>query len=103
MREGDDVDESGPLPTGTVTLLLADVEGSSRLWETEPEAMTAAIARLDAVVSYGGRHRCRMDDPRGRMVRVDDAGRSQTLPAGGTSGGSSVGGWVSHRQAAAFS
>ncbi len=25
------------LPTGTVTLLLADVEGSTRLWETQPE------------------------------------------------------------------
>ena len=39
------------LPTGTVTLLLADVEGSTRLWETQPEAMTAAIARLDATLS----------------------------------------------------
>src|SRR5271156_5873738 len=37
----------GELPTGTVTLLLADVEGSTRLWETEPEEMTAAVARLD--------------------------------------------------------
>ena len=35
------------LPTGTVTLLLADVEGSTRLWETQPEAMSAAFARLD--------------------------------------------------------
>ncbi|OBG22828.1 transcriptional regulator [Mycolicibacterium celeriflavum] len=35
------------LPTGTVTLLLADVEGSSQLWETQPEEMTAAVARLD--------------------------------------------------------
>src|ERR1700751_1346534 len=39
------------LPTGTVTLLLADVEGSTRLWETQPEQMTAAIARLNSVVS----------------------------------------------------
>jgi predicted ATPase/class 3 adenylate cyclase/DNA-binding CsgD family transcriptional regulator len=38
------------LPTGTVTLLLADVEGSTRLWETQPDAMTAAVARLDQVV-----------------------------------------------------
>ena len=36
------------LPTGTVTLLLADVEGSTRLWETQPDEMTAAVARLDA-------------------------------------------------------
>jgi predicted ATPase/class 3 adenylate cyclase len=35
------------LPTGTVTLLLADVEGSTRLWETQPDDMRAAIARLD--------------------------------------------------------
>ena len=38
---------SGLLPTGTVTLLLADVEGSTRLWETQPEEMTAALARLN--------------------------------------------------------
>ena len=31
------------LPTGTVTLLLADVEGSTQLWETQPDAMTAAL------------------------------------------------------------
>ena len=47
------------LPTGTVTLLLADVEGSTRLWETQPEVMTAAVARLDetlgdAVTTYRG-------------------------------------------------
>jgi predicted ATPase/class 3 adenylate cyclase len=39
------------LPTGTVTLLLADVEGSTRLWETQPEEMTAAIARLNRTAS----------------------------------------------------
>ncbi|MGK2865182.1 MAG: helix-turn-helix transcriptional regulator [Mycobacterium sp.] len=38
------------LPTGTVTLLLADVEGSTRLWQTQPEEMTAAVARLDRTV-----------------------------------------------------
>ena len=42
---------SGLLPTGTVTLLLADVEGSTRLWETQPGEMTAAIARLNRAVS----------------------------------------------------
>jgi predicted ATPase/class 3 adenylate cyclase len=41
----------GELPTGTVTLLLADVEGSTRLWESQPEAMGAAVARLDQTVS----------------------------------------------------
>jgi predicted ATPase/class 3 adenylate cyclase/DNA-binding CsgD family transcriptional regulator len=42
---------SGLLPTGTVTLLLADVEGSTRLWETQPDEMTAAIARMNQMVS----------------------------------------------------
>ena len=39
------------LPTGTVTLLLADVEGSTRLWETQPDQMRDAIARLDQTLS----------------------------------------------------
>ena len=42
---------SGPLPAGTVTLLLADVENSSHLWEAQREEMTAAIARLNQTVS----------------------------------------------------
>src|SRR5262245_28459954 len=49
----------GDLPTGTVTLLLADVEGSTRLWQTQPDEMTAAVSRLDSVIAdllslYGG-------------------------------------------------
>src|SRR4051812_48971603 len=31
------------LPTGTVTFLLTDIEGSTRLWETAPDAMEAAL------------------------------------------------------------
>ena len=42
---------SGLLPTGTVSLLLADVEGSTRLWETQPKEMAAALARLNQTVS----------------------------------------------------
>lgn len=42
---------SGILPTGTVTLLLADVEDPTRLWETEPDEMRAAIARMNRAVS----------------------------------------------------
>ena len=41
----------GELPTGTVTLLLADVEGSTRLWQTQPDEMTAAVGRLDDIVA----------------------------------------------------
>ena len=39
------------LPTGTVTLLLADVEVSTRLWETQPEQMTAALAVFNRTVN----------------------------------------------------
>jgi predicted ATPase/class 3 adenylate cyclase/DNA-binding CsgD family transcriptional regulator len=45
-----DLGVSGLLPTGTVTLLLADVEGSTRLWETQAEVMTGAIVRFNQVV-----------------------------------------------------
>ncbi|AKN18707.2 transcriptional regulator [Mycobacterium haemophilum DSM 44634] len=42
---------SVPRPSGTVTLLLADVEDSTRLWQLQPEQMEAAIAGLDRAVS----------------------------------------------------
>ncbi len=37
-------------PTGTVTFLFTDVEASTRLWETYPEAMKDALAKHDRVV-----------------------------------------------------
>ena len=42
---------NGLLPTGTVTLLWADIEGSTRLWETLPEEMTAAVENLDRTLA----------------------------------------------------
>jgi class 3 adenylate cyclase len=39
------------LPTGMATLLLADIEGSTRLWENQPDEMTAAVARFEQTVS----------------------------------------------------
>jgi predicted ATPase/class 3 adenylate cyclase len=38
------------LPTGTVTFLLTDIEGSTPLWEKQPEAMKAALASHDAIL-----------------------------------------------------
>jgi class 3 adenylate cyclase len=46
-----DVDVTELLPTGTVTLLLADVEGSTQLWESQPSAMTAAVEQLNRTAS----------------------------------------------------
>ncbi|KAA1249979.1 LuxR family transcriptional regulator [Mycobacterium simiae] len=47
------------LLTGTVTLLLADIEEATRLWQTQPAEMAAAFALLeqtlaDAVAAHGG-------------------------------------------------
>ena len=37
-------------PSGTVTFLFTDIEGSTRLWEEQPEAMRTALARHDAIL-----------------------------------------------------
>ena len=38
------------IPSGTVTLLFTDVEGSTRLWESDPDAMAAALRRHDEML-----------------------------------------------------
>ena len=38
------------LPTGTVTFLFTDIEGSTPLWEREPSHMHMALARHDAIL-----------------------------------------------------
>jgi predicted ATPase/class 3 adenylate cyclase len=37
-------------PTGTVTFLFTDLEGSAKLWERGPEAMSKALARHDEIL-----------------------------------------------------
>src|SRR5215211_2397942 len=37
-------------PTGTITFLFTDIEGSTRRWDAEPEAMKDALARHDAIL-----------------------------------------------------
>jgi len=37
-------------PTGTVTFLFTDIEGSTRLWESQPRAMSRAHARHEAIL-----------------------------------------------------
>ena len=46
-------------PTGTVTFLFTDIEGSTKMWERSPQAMQVALARHDeilreAVEEHGG-------------------------------------------------
>jgi predicted ATPase/class 3 adenylate cyclase len=40
------------LPTGTVTFLFTDVEGSTRAWERQPDAVRLALARHDAIIEH---------------------------------------------------
>src|SRR5215470_9887002 len=47
------------LPGGTLTFLFTDIEGSVRLWDQHPQAMSATLARHDALLrdvieAYGG-------------------------------------------------
>jgi len=39
-----------PRPSGTVTFLFTDIEGSTPLWEREPDQMRLALARHDAIL-----------------------------------------------------
>src|SRR5688572_15236558 len=38
------------LPAGTVTFLLTDVEGSSRLWEDDPHGTSVALGRRQEII-----------------------------------------------------
>jgi predicted ATPase/class 3 adenylate cyclase len=38
------------MPTGTVTFLFTDIEGSTRLWERDASAMQSALARHDEIL-----------------------------------------------------
>jgi predicted ATPase/class 3 adenylate cyclase/DNA-binding winged helix-turn-helix (wHTH) protein len=42
--------DTAELPSGTVTFVFTDVEGSTRLWEEHPEGMRSALARHDAIL-----------------------------------------------------
>ena len=50
-------------PTGTVTFLFTDIEGSTRLWEEAPVAMRDALAHHDAIV------RDAIESNRGHVVK----------------------------------
>ncbi|HEY5650897.1 MAG TPA: adenylate/guanylate cyclase domain-containing protein, partial [Acidimicrobiia bacterium] len=42
---------SSTTPTGTVTLLFTDIEGSTQLWERQPTAMQTALAFHDRLLN----------------------------------------------------
>ena len=41
------------LPTGTVTFLFTDVEGSTKLWAADKDAMSASLFVHDAILRGG--------------------------------------------------
>ena len=56
------------LPSGTVTFLFTDLEGSTRLWEQDPDAMRRALERHDALL------RTAVEQHRGRVVKTTGDG-----------------------------
>lgn len=44
------VEQGACLPTGTVTFLFTDIEGNTPLWERDPAAMQAALARHNTIL-----------------------------------------------------
>lgn len=39
------------LPSGTITFVFTDIEGSTQLWERHPESMKATLAKHDSILS----------------------------------------------------
>lgn len=58
-------------PTGTVTFLFTDVEGSSRLWEEQPAAMREALVEHDRLIERLA------EEYQGRIVRPRGEGDSR--------------------------
>jgi len=78
-----------PAPTGTVTFLFTDIEGSTRLWEKSPSAMRGALERHDEIV------RGAIDRERGYLFATgghgfaaafERVGAATVLPRGGGTG-----------------
>ncbi|MCC7188609.1 MAG: adenylate/guanylate cyclase domain-containing protein, partial [Anaerolineales bacterium] len=56
------------LPSGTVTFLFTDIEGSTKLWEKFPEAMKSALAKHDAILKEA------VESNRGQIVKTTGDG-----------------------------
>jgi predicted ATPase/class 3 adenylate cyclase/tetratricopeptide (TPR) repeat protein len=56
------------LPTGSVTFLFTDIEGSTTLWEQYPVAMRVALARHDALLRHA------IESSRGCIVKTTGDG-----------------------------
>ncbi len=52
------------LPSGTITFLYTDIEGSTHLWEQNPTGMKSALARHNAVL------RAALETNDGQLIRT---------------------------------
>ena len=71
------------LPTGTVTFLFTDLEGSTRSWEELPEAMKGALARHDEIL------RGAVEANGGSVVKTTGDGVHAAFPNASRGGGRS--------------
>ena len=55
-------------PTGTVTFLFTDIEGSTKLWEQNPDVMRSALARHDVLLRQA------IEDNNGFLVKTTGDG-----------------------------
>ena len=56
----------GTRPTGTVTFLFTEIEGSTRLWEDHPAEMQVVLERHDEILRQGALPLPILDDHMGR-------------------------------------
>ena len=56
------------IPTGTVTFVFTDIEGSTKLWEQYPKAMKTALARHDEILRQS------IEGHRGRVIKTTGDG-----------------------------
>ena len=56
------------LPSGTVTFLFSDIEGSTQRWERDPDGMARSLAEHDEIF------RSKIADHRGHVVKTTGDG-----------------------------
>ncbi len=61
-------------PSGTVTFLFTDLEGSTQLWEDYPQAMKSALSRHDAILQEA------VKTERGKIIKTTGDGLHAVFP-----------------------
>jgi class 3 adenylate cyclase len=55
------------LPTGTITFLFTDIEGSTKLWDAHPDAMRLALTRHDGLLRQA------IEDNNGLVFKTEES------------------------------